>query len=385
MLIASIEQLPKKQEGAVKMTVTYGTTTGNNSQPNYQDAINIANQVGNQIAQMAGQISAISQHEIIYNIQQNKNAHVRNLREGMFQNYSGQIYITDHIFHAVRHAPEYSVINFFSMQTAPANFENSIVILSNNNVMVDGTLDKFIQLYQNSPTSIFVIWDFDNHHWLALSCMLATFSDLYVPTHADNLELLSRFNNTMAGPVPSGVIQWPKEFLEDNIDVITKTERSNEPLGTHIDYPQFINRDRILKKLSKQMDKVKLVDGSYHSRSMEDRFKEWCSHKVHWIVPVLNDAPIRIFDALITGGIPIIPKSLKYHKAIVDIWDHVVFYDYLDIENPKLITEKAIKMFDERGEQGMLDRHRISCYNNHVDSRIETILKAIEDEFNIKT
>jgi hypothetical protein len=367
------------------MTITYGTVEGNLPQSNYQNAINIANQLGNQIAQLAAQISGASQHEVVYNILQNKNVHVRNLRESFPQRYSHNIYLTEHIFHAVRHVPEYSIMNFFDMQTAPASFENSIVILSNNNVMVDGTLDKFIQLYQNSPSSVFVIWDFDNHHWLALSCMLATFSDLYVPTHGDNLELLSRFNNTMAGPVPSGVIQWPKEFLEENIDIITKTERSNEPLGNHIDYPQFINRDRVLKKLSKHMDKVKLVDGSYHGRSMEDRFKEWCSHKVHWIVPVLNDAPIRIFDALITGGIPIVPKSLKYHKALVNLWDHIVFYDHLDIENPKPITEKAIKMFDERGEQGVLDRHHLSCYNNHVDSRIETILKAIEDEFNIKT
>ena len=367
------------------MTVTYGSAAVSNSPPNYQDAINIANQLSNQIAQLAGQCSAASQHDIVYNILYNKNLHVRNLRESLPKNYSGQIYITDHIFHAVRHVPEYSIMNFFNMQTAPASFVNSIVILSNNNIMVDGTLDKFIQLYQNSPSSVFVIWDFDNHHWLALSCMLAAFSDLYVPTHADNLELLSRFNNTMAGPVPSGVIQWPKEFLEEHMDIITKTERSDEPLGTHIDYPQFINRDRTVKKLSKHFDKVKLVDGSYHSRSMEDRFTEWCSHKVHWIVPVLNDAPIRVFDALITGGIPIIPKSLKYHKSIVDIWDHVVFYDYQDIENPQPITEKAVQMFNERGNQGVLDRHRLSCYNNHVDSRIETILKAIEDEFNIKT
>ena len=89
------------------MTVTYGSAAAPNTQPNYQDAINIANQLSNQIAQMAGQCSAASQHEIVYNILYNKNLHVRNLRETFSQRYSHNIYLTDHIFHAVRHVPEY--------------------------------------------------------------------------------------------------------------------------------------------------------------------------------------------------------------------------------------------------------------------------------------
>ena len=63
------------------MTVTYGSAAAPNTQPNYQDAINIANQLSNQIAQMAGQCSAASQHEIVYNILYNKNLHVRNLKD----------------------------------------------------------------------------------------------------------------------------------------------------------------------------------------------------------------------------------------------------------------------------------------------------------------
>lgn len=367
------------------MTVTYGATAAQPQPHSFQDAINFANQMSNQIAQMAGTISAGSQHELIYNLTYNKNLHVRNLREKLKENWSGQIYLTDHIFHAVRFKPKGSKINFFNMATAPEKFEKSIVILSNNNVMVDGTLDKYIRLYQNSPDSIFVIWDFDNHHWLALSTMLAVFSDVYVPTHNDNLELLSRFNNVISHTVPSGVIQWPRKFLMDNISQIKNLDRSNEPLGTHIEYPQFTLRQRTLQELSKTYSKVKLVDGSYHSRTMQDRFTEWCSHKVHWIVPVLNDAPIRIFDALATGGVPIIPRSLKYHKDIIDIHDQVVFYDYEDIQNPKEVTEKAIKLFDEGGEKGAVDRHRKTCYNYHVDSRVETILKVIANEFNLQT
>lgn len=353
------------------------------SEPDLIELINRSNSAANQIAQSIAATSAISQNEDLYNLLLKKNQRNRHLKDSLKQNYSGKIYLTDHIFHAVRHKPKNSQIEFFNMQTAPDSFENSIVVLSNNNVMVDNNLDKFITLYLKSPSSVFAIWDFDNHHWFALSGMLAAVSDLYVPTHADNLEPLSRYNNIMAGPVTSGVIQWPKEFLEENLDIITKTERSNNPLGTHIEYPQFPLRMKNLKTLHRTLPSVKLVDGSYHSRSMIDRFTEWCSHKSHWIVPVLNDAPIRIFDALITGGIPIVPRSLKYHKDVVNLWDHVVFYDYEDIQAPWEVTNKANQMFDSSGEQGVLDRHRLICYNHHVDNRVETILKAIEDEYEI--
>lgn len=353
------------------------------SEPDLIELINRSNGAANQIAQSIAATSAISQNEDLYNLLLKKNQRNRQLKDSLKQNYSGKIYLTDHIFHAVRHKPKNSQIEFFNMQTAPESFENSIVILSNNNVMVDNNLDKFITLYLKSPSSIFAIWDFDNHHWFALSGMLAAVSDLYVPTHADNLEPLSRYNNIMAGPVTSGVIQWPKEFLEENLNIITKIERSNDPLGTHIEYPQFPLRMKNLKTLHKTLPSVKLVDGSYHSRSMIDRFTEWCSHKSHWIVPVLNDAPIRIFDALITGGIPIVPRSLKYHRDVINLWDHILFYDYEDIQAPWEITNKANQMFDSAGEQGVLDRHRLICYNHHVDNRVETILKAIEDEYKI--
>jgi hypothetical protein len=363
------------------MSVFYNMQSG---EPTLIDLINRANGSANQIAQSIAATSHISQNEDLYNLVLQKNQRNRLLKSTLKENYSGKVYLTDHIFHAVRHKPKNSEIEFFNMQTAPEKFENSIVILSNNNIMVDNSLDKFIRVYFNSPTSIFAIWDFDNHHWFALSGMLAALSDLYVPTHSDNLEPLSRYNNIMAGPVSSGVIQWPKEFLEEHLKIITDTERSNEPLGTHIEYPQFPLRMKNLKTLHRTLPSVKLVDGSYHSREMLDRFTEWCSHKSHWIVPVLNDAPIRIYDALITGGIPIVPRSLKYHRDVINLWDHIVFYDYEDIQAPMEITMKANQKFDKLGPKGVLDRHRLICYNHHVDNRVETILKAIEDEYSIQ-
>jgi hypothetical protein len=362
------------------MSVFYNIPPPSDQFHNY---INDANNAANQFAQYVGATSGITQSNELFNMVRFKNHRNRALKQNFKDRFSGKIYLTDHIFHAVRYNPPNAKIEFFNMQKSPAIIHNSIVILSNNNVMVDNALSKYVELFLASESSIFVIWDFDNHHWLALSGVLAALSDLYVPTHSDNLEGLSRFNNVMAGPVGSGTIQWTKQYILDNNNIVTDTVRTNDPLGTHIEYPQFINRQKTLQILHNTLSSVKLVDGSYHGRDMLDRFKEWCSHKSHWIVPVLNDAPIRIFDSLITGGIPIIPRALKYHKDIVNIWDHVLFYDYEDIHNPIPITEAANRKFDSEGLLGIMNRQSIVMDNYHVDNRVQTILKAVQDEFNI--
>ena len=361
------------------MSITYSMPFSHS----FVDLINNAGALANQIAQSIGATSGISQQDPLYEMVKLKNERVRGLRENFKNMFSGDVYLTDHIFHAVRHKPKNANIKFFNMQTI-GDIQNSVIVLSNNNVMTENTIQKYVTYFVNNPTNIYVIWDFDNHHWFALSGMLAAASDLYIPTHGDNIEPLSRYNNIIAGPIGSGVIQWPKEFLEEHNNIIMNIDRSNDPLGTHIEYPQFPLRQKNLTILNKTLPSVKLVDGSYHSREMLDRFKEWCSHKVHWIVPVLNDAPIRIFDALITGGIPIVPRSIKYHRDVIDLWDHVLFYDYNDIQNPLEITQKAINLFDERGIKGVLDRHELSLYNYHVDKRVKKILEAVSNEFTIE-
>ena len=54
-----------------------------------------------------------------------------------------------------------------------------------------------------------------------------------------------------------------------------------------------------------------------------DRLRQWCSHKAHWMV--MNDVPMRLFDALTTGGIAIMPDSLKHMAIVRELAEHIVF------------------------------------------------------------
>ena len=339
------------------------------------------NQVGYNVAKHI--TDEFSDSTSMFNWVRQKNVRARTLREGFSESFSGSIYITSKFFKSAGFAGKGLETRFLNFEESPERFENSVVLLSNDDFSDKKLVVKYIKLFLNSPSSIFVIWDFDNHHWVQLSSMLAAFSDFYVPAHADNLAILSRLNNSMAGPVTAGVIQWSREFLNSNTDIITDSQRSDQPLGKHVGWRQFPHRTNTLNSLNKKFSQVKAVDASYFGREDKDRLKEWSGHKAHWIVPVLNDIPIRIFDALITGGIPIVPRSLKYHKDICDLHDHIFFYDYEDIENSQTITESANRYFDQRGMDGILMRHSLAINSHHVDNRLEKIISDLASEFGI--
>jgi hypothetical protein len=110
--------------------------------------------------------------------------------------------------------------------------------------------------------------------------------------------------------------------------------------------------------------------------------QEWYSHKLHWIAPVLNDVAIRIFDALSTGGIPIVPASMQFLAPLRDIdRGHVLFSTPDDIMNPKALIERGTAMFDQSGADGIAARHRYALDHHHGDQRMADVMRAVRELF----
>lgn len=266
-----------------------------------------------------------------------------------------------------------------------AHLQDSVVILNNNDVGHNEGTRSYAEFFSRCPGTVFVAWDWDNHHWLELSTFLAVHSDLYAPAHHENLYPLTRFNWLTAGPVYCGSVQWSKPFLAEHLPELLETERVNDPLGMHIPYAPFRFRNQVLATLNQHYPTIGFSDRSFHERTPADRLREWCSHKSHWIVPVLNDVPIRIFDALITGGIPIVPDSLRFLPPVHDIdRKHILFYAPQDVLAPQAIVAKAREMFDEGGHEGILERHRFALKYHHGAARMEQMLKAVREVYKVE-
>ncbi|MFA6310328.1 MAG: hypothetical protein WC681_02545 [Sterolibacterium sp.] len=278
--------------------------------------------------------------------------------------------------------------DFFSLQDA-ADEDRKAAYLSGALVIVNNTeaghrLDGYVRLFNRCVNTIFVMWDWDNHHWMSASAVLAVHSDLYVPTHRENLYALSRFNSVITEPVAALSVQWSRKFLAQHHDLMQTRSRSSEPLGLHVMYPGFVYRNRVISTLNQKVPSIGFSTQQFHSRTAADRLEEWCGHKSHWIVPVLNDVPTRMFDALISGGIPIVPEALRFFEPIREIdRRHILFYGPADIVAPDAIATKASAMFDQGGREKIMERHRYALANLHGDKSIERILAYAMEKFEI--
>lgn len=266
-----------------------------------------------------------------------------------------------------------------------ALLEGAIVISSNNDIVHDQSLETYRIFFSKTENSIVAVWDLDDHHWCSLSTFLAAHSDIYFPAHLDNFYALSRYNRTIAGPVSCGVLQWSTSFLEEHFDDIIFSSRSDKPLGAHMFYEKFKFRNQIITTLAGHYETVGFSTQHFHQLTVEDRLKVWQGHKAHWIVPVLNDIPTRLFDALATGGVPIVPNTLKHYREIEDILEHLVFYDASDIVSPQGVVDQANEKFDQGGINMLVKRHKIGTREHHASARVGKIIQTIFSEFGIIT
>ncbi len=244
----------------------------------------------------------------------------------------------------------------------------ALVIVNNNDLSKPDARLGYLGFYEECLQTCFVVWDWDNHHWLDLSTFAAAHCDVYAPAHHENLYLLTRYNWLTAGPVYCSTVQWSRKLLTNSLSDMLVAQRADQPLGMHIPYNQFSFRMRVISTLNQHYQGVGFSSPGFHVRSAVDRLKEWYSHQMHWIAPVLNDVPIRIFDALITGGIPIVPSSMQLLPPVSQIpRQHIVFYSPTDIVNPGTVVLAAKEKFERSACDGIVARHRYALEHHHGD------------------
>jgi hypothetical protein len=261
-----------------------------------------------------------------------------------------------------------------------AHLARAIVIVNNNDV--GQNMAAYADFYIQCEQTIFVAWDWDNHHWLDLSTFFSAHSDIYAPAHHENLYLLSRYNWATVGPVYCSTVQWSRQFLADSLPEMITASRSNEPLGKHIPYAPFVFRNRVVTTLSQSYPAIGFSDRNFHARTAQERLQEWMSHKVHWIVPVLNDVAIRIFDALISGGIPILPESMRFLPPVNSVHrDYIVFCKPEDIINPRPLVDRTNALFDKGGPDQIVARHRFAMDHHHGDKSVQDLHTTVVEMF----
>lgn len=321
-------------------------------------------------------LSSESEQIAAWNVQ--KEERRKAFAEGMKLRTQTRVRLSDGIFGKAEKTDQISFVNLRAIE----HFEPDTIYVLNNNDIAKAGMQRYVGMFVNQPRAHVCIWDFDNHHQVSASLNFAVLSDYYVPCHPHNNETYQEVTAAMGTPVSAGVIQWSRAYLTEHRARLLAAERDPAPLGRHIVYPQFPERNAMLERLNTHFEHVGPATRTYHERSELDRLDEWASHMSHWIIPTRDDLPIRVFDALITGGLPILPASLKRMPALSALQDHLFFFEPGDVEAPQAIAEAAAAQFKAQGAEGIIARHELAMATSHVDSRVQEILAQIYQHLN---
>ena len=331
-----------------------------------------------------------TQAEVFFHLAREKAQRVEQLRQRFAGRRITRLFVGNNLVPAGFQLPGVETVNLEKnhferamkgeLQDMVAAMAGNIVLINNNDLAVGESAPGYVRLFANSPDTIFLGWDYDNHHWMESSLALAAHTDLYFPAHNENMYLLSKVNALTAGPIPCACVQWTPQFLADNLGAMLARQRSDEPLGMHFFYQQFAFRNQTVVTLNQKYKQIGFAERSFQAKTPADRLAEWMDHKAHWIIPVLNDIPIRIFDALASGGIPIIPESLRFLAPVSGLpRDSVVFYGPDDIFHPHKVVEKALRLFDEGGQAGIAARHRHALAHHHGADRLRRMIAMAQE------
>jgi hypothetical protein len=108
--------------------------------------------------------------------------------------------------------------------------------------------------------------------------------------------------------------------------------------------------------------------------SEEVRIRDWISTKTHLICPTTLDIPVRFFDSLITGGLPIVPLALLPSLELLQIpRNFFKIYTLEDLLNPVDAQARWNDEFDKLGLSGILDRHLFAMSHFHIDRILEQV------------
>jgi hypothetical protein len=342
------------------------------------------------INEQVGAYRDYTQAEVFFHLAREKSARVEQLRQRFAGRRVEKLFVGNNLVPAGFELPGVETValekNWFEramkgeLQDMSSRLAGNIVLVNNNDLAVGESAPGYVRLFANSPDTIFLGWDYDNHHWMESSLALAAHTDLYFPAHNENMYLLSKINALTCGPIPCATVQWTPRFLADNLGEMLRRERSDEPLGMHFFYQQFAFRNQTVVTLNQKYKSIGFAERSFQAKSPADRLAEWMDHKAHWIIPVLNDVPIRIFDALSSGGIPIVPESLRFLAPISSLpRDSIVFYGPDDIFHPHKVVARALELFDQGGQEGIAARHRHALAHHHGADRLRRMVGMAQE------
>jgi hypothetical protein len=255
-------------------------------------------------------------------------------------------------------------------------------VLLTNNILAEIGFAEFLQLRELTPHCLYIIQDYDCHHWYRMSAQCALLADIYVPAHYYTPPYVKLIATHPLHTIPSGSIQWSMDFLLANLPSICSQERPIPISGKHSLYSRFPLRNKLIATFSRSFPEVGFTDThQFHQWTQEEKLRDWTRSSLHLIAPGGCDMPIRVFDALVTGGRPVVPHTMAQWLIAAGV-SAAAFdcYGPREILEPRQALTRWLKNAKQVAQTDVLERLAATFNRFHLDAILN---KLTTSAFNV--
>lgn len=242
-----------------------------------------------------------------------------------------------------------------------------------------------------------IAWFWKNYIKHHKNAKVADEVDVCIPGHGFIAEMLRNRSSILEEVVPLGTSEWTIEEAKRFFANYGYQDRTNELLVGFIRYDlakTLVLQQLLPYKVVKLIEQLKgaipifhiafwdkAQQDDYFGLTSERRFANWTKYKVSLFLALDNELSSRLFDALLWGQIPIVPKDILDLDQVIPpsiqaALPVIRLHDF-DVDSVKETYEKALARFDAEGIKGIERRHKFARENNMFVHRIEAIFNIL--------
>lgn len=232
--------------------------------------------------------------------------------------------------------------------------------------------------------SVYFAWLWDNHHHPVGTLRTALLADCVFVSHWHERDYLNH-PLVFPGPhMPACARQWSAGLIEAAYPAGLPVARENGLFGGFGHYAWTNERNAFIAALMAACPDHALALGplaDYVALPEPVRLARWAGHKVQVTVPVAGDLSTRVFDALMTGEIPLVPSDVADLDLVVPhaVQDSLPILRYTprSIDGVQRAWQEGLRRFDAEGAEGVARRHAFARDHHSLANRLARFAQFI--------
>ena len=258
-----------------------------------------------------------------------------------------------------------------------------ICVLSCHN---EGEEALLFNLRSKNFAKLYVTWMWDNHHHHIVNLRTAMLADVVLSSHRHAHQYLNH-PLALCGPhLPACSRQWSAQQIRNHYPNGLPVMRADGIFGGYGRYKWLAERNAFIEQVMKEFPNhaLSLVDiEDYFELPVAERLAGWANHKVHLVVPVASDLSTRVFEALMTGQIPVVPDNIPdLDRVISPEWQRslpILRWKYGSTESVRAAWQECVTRFDADGAIGVARRHAYARDHHSLTARLQAFATFVRE------